>query len=134
MAKRFNIIRNIKEEIKKGNTYVAQNGNFVSADLLNNEILTQFKRDLSTNPEKIAAIPYDQYKTQALSGYTTATEVLDGICEAFNLVNDDPANAEEAAPEQTIPDLHEPETSEEVANESEHKTRKRPTAKAGDAK
>ena len=134
MAKRTNIVRIIKEEIKKGNTYVAQNGNFVSDDLLNNEILAQFKRDLSANPEKIVSVPYDQYKAQALSGYTTATEVLDGICEAFHLVNDDPSTAEEAAPEQTEPDLPDPETSEEVANDSEPKKRKRATAKAGDAK
>ena len=33
MAKRTNIIRIIKEEIKKGNTYVAPSGNFVSADM-----------------------------------------------------------------------------------------------------
>lgn len=124
MAKRTNIIRIIKNEIKKGNSYVAPNGNFVSADILNNEILAQFKSDLSANPEKIAAIPFDQYKANALAGYTTALDVLNGICEAFHLVNDDPASAEEAAP-----DLPEPVPSDSVPDKP-----KRGKAKAGDEK
>ena len=136
MAKRFNIIRNIKEEIKKGNAYVAPNGNFVSADLLNNEILAQFKRDLTADPVKTAAIPFEQYKANALAGYTTAAEVLDGICEAFHLVNDDPSTAEVAEGDDTGDAMPDPESepSEALPNNSEPEKPKRGKAKAGEAK
>ena len=48
MAKRTNIIRIIKEKIKKGTNYDAPNGNFVSADMLNREILDSYKRDITS--------------------------------------------------------------------------------------
>ena len=113
MAKRTNIIRIIKDEIKKGNNYVAPNGNFVSADMLNRDILDSYKRDLTSGSIDFSVSP-DQYKKDKLSQYTTAAEVLDGICEAFHLVNDDPDSAEAAPEDQSVPDMPEPssETSE----------------------
>ena len=122
MAKRFNIIRNIREEIKKGNLYVAPNGNFVSADLLNNEILNDFKRELVAKTVD-PSVPFSEYREQRLSGYTTALDVMNAIREAFNLATDD-----EAAPETCDPA---PETSETVPNDSEPKRGK---SKGGDAK
>ena len=101
MAKRTNIIRIIKEEIKKGNTYVAPSGNFVSADMLNREILDSYKRDLTSGSIDFSVSP-EQYKKDKLSQYTTAADVLSGICEAFHLVNDDADNAESAPEDQPV--------------------------------
>ena len=113
MAKRTNIIRIIKEEIKKGNTYVAPSGNFVSADMLNREILDSYKRELTSGSFDFS-VSLEQYKNDKLAQYTTALEVLNGICEAFHLVNDDSDNAEAAPEDQSVPDIPEPdlETSE----------------------
>ena len=140
MAKRFNIIRNIKEEIKKGNVYVTPNGNFVSADLLNKKILTQFKHELSSGNFDYSK-SLEDYKKEKLEGYTTAAEVLDGICEAFNIINDDAASAEEAPDGQEAPELPKPETSEPssdssetVSSDSEPEKPKRRKKKDGDAK
>lgn len=128
MAKRTNIIRIIKDEIKKGNNYVAPNGNFVSADMLNREIIDSYKRDLISGSIDFSVSP-EQYKKDKLSQYTTAAEVLNGICEAFNLVNDDADNAEAAPEDQSAPDMTEPspETSEPTKP-------KRGKSKAGDEK
>ena len=128
MAKRTNIIRIIKEEIKKGNTYVAPNGNFVSADMLNREIIDSYKRDLTSGSIDFSVSP-EQYKKDKLSQYTTAADVLSGICEAFHLVNDDSDNAEAAPEDQSVPDMPEPspETSEPTKP-------KRGKSKAGDEK
>ena len=113
MAKRTNIIRIIKEEIKKGNAYVAPSGNFVSANMLNREILDSYKRDLTSGSIDFSVSP-EQYKNDKLAQYTTALEVLNGICEVFHLVNDDSDNAEAASEDQSVPDMPEPssETSE----------------------
>ena len=113
MAKRTNIIRIIKEEIKKGNTYVAPSGNFVSSDMLNREILDSYKRDLTSGSIDFSVSP-EQYKNDKLAQYTTALEVLDGICEAFHLINDDPSTAEAADGGETGEVMPEPhsETSE----------------------
>ena len=128
MAKRTNIIRIIKDEIKKGNNYLAPNGNFVSADMLNREILDSYKRDLTTGSIDFSVSP-EQYKKDKLSQYTTAAEVLDGICEAFHLVNDDPSTAEAAPEDQSVPDMPEPST------ETSKPTKpKRGKSKAGDEK
>ena len=128
MAKRTNIIRIIKDEIKKGNAYVALNGNFVSADMLNREILDSYKRDLTSGSIDFSVSP-EQYKKDKLSQYTTAADVLSGICEAFHLVNDDSDNAEAAQEDQSVPDMPEPspETSEPTKP-------KRGKSKAGDEK
>ena len=128
MAKRTNIIRIIKDEIKKGNAYVALNGNFVSADMLNREILDNYKRDLTSGSIDFSLSP-EQYKKDKLSQYTTAAEVLDGICEAFHLVNDDIDNAEAAPEDQSVPDMPEPST-----DTSEPTKPKRGKSKAGDEK
>ena len=135
MAKRTNIIRIIKDEIKKGNAYVALNGNFVSADMLNREIIESYKRDLTSGAVDFSVSP-EQYKNEKLSQYTTALEVMNGICEAFHLVNDDAENADPAPEGQTVPDMPEPtsETSEPLPNDSEPEKTKRDKAKAGDLK
>ena len=128
MAKRTNIIRIIKDEIKKGNNYVAPSGNFVSADMLNREIIDNYKRDLTSGSIDFSVSP-EQYKKDKLSQYTTAAEVLDGICEAFHLVNDDPSTAEAAPEDQSVPDMPEPST------ETSKPTKpKRGKSKAGDEK
>ena len=129
MAKRTNIIRIIKDEIKKGNAYVAPNGNFVSADMLNREILDSYKRDLTSGSIDFSVSP-EQYKKDKLSQYTTAAEVLDGICEAFHLVNDDSDNAEAAPEDQSVPDMPAP-TEDTEAKPSKPKRGK---SKAGDEK
>lgn len=128
MAKRTNIIRIIKDEIKKGNVYVAPNGNFVSADMLNREILDSYKRDLTRGSIDFSVSP-EQYKNDKLAQYTTALEVLNGICEAFHLVNDDTDNVEAAPSDQSVPDM--PEPSSET---SEPTKPKRDKSKAGDEK
>lgn len=134
MAKRFNIIRNIKEEMKKGNNYVASNGNFVSGEMLHTEILNSFKRELSADPEKMCAIPFDQYKEKALSEYTSAQEVLDGICEAFHLVDNVATEESEKATQNETSivsdgDLNPPTTEQEKPSPKPKKTAKR---KCGD--
>lgn len=128
MAKRTNIIRIIKDEIKKGNAYVAPNGNFVSADMLNREIIDSYKRDLTNGSIDFSVSP-EQYKKDKLSQYTTAADVLSGICEAFHLVNDDADNAEAASEDQSVPDMPEPST-----ETSEQTKPKRGKSKAGDKK
>ena len=95
MAKRTNIIRIIKDEIKKGNVYVAPNGNFVSSEMLNSEILDSYKRDLTSGSIDFSVSP-EQYKNDKLAQYTTASEVLDCICEEFHLINDDTSTTEAA--------------------------------------
>ena len=128
MAKRTNIIRIIKDEIKKGNNYVAPNGNFVSADMLNREILDSYKRDLTSGSIDFSVSP-EQYKKDKLSQYTTAAEVLNGICEAFHLINDDHDSAEPTdAP--TEPDM--PAPTEDT--EAKQTKPKRGKSKAGDEK
>ena len=128
MAKRTNIIRIIKNEINKGNNYVAPNGNFVSADMLNREIIDRYKSDLTSGSIDFFVSP-EQYKKDKLSQYTTASEVLSGICEAFHLVNDDSDNAEVAPEDQSVPDMPEPST------ETSKPTKpKRGKSKAGDEK
>ena len=124
MAKRTNIIRIIKDEIKKGNAYVAPNGNFVSADMLNREILDSYKRDLTSGSIDFSASP-EQYKNDKLAQYTTASEVLDGICEAFHLINDDTSTAEAADGGKTGEVMPEP---------SPETKPKRGKSKAGDEK
>lgn len=95
MAKRTNIIRIINDEIKKGNVYVAPNGNFVSADMLNSEILDSYKRDLTSGSIDFSVSP-EQYKNDKLAQYTTASEVLSDMCKVFHLINDDTSTAEAA--------------------------------------
>lgn len=133
MAKRTNIIRIIKEEIKKGNTYVATNGNFVSADMLEREILADFKRGLE-NKTIDYSISFEAFKADRLATFTRAEEVLIGICEVFNRVNDDVENAEAAPEDQSVPDMPEPssDTSEPSSETSELTKPKRGKSKAGD--
>ena len=128
MAKRTNIIRIIKAEIKKGNNYVAPNGNFVSADMLNREIIGNYKRDLTSGSIDFSVSP-EQYKKDKLSQYTAAADVLSGICEVFQLVNDDSDNAEAAPEDQSVPAV--PERRSET---SEPSKQKRGKSKAGDKK
>ena len=135
MAKRTNIIRIIKDEIKKGNNYVAPNGNFVSADMLNREIIDIYKRDLTSGSIDFS-VSLEQYKKDKLSQYTTAAEVLDGICEAFHLVNDETSTAEAAdggEAGEVMPEPHS-ETSEPSPETSEPTKPKRGKSKAGDEK
>ena len=133
MAKRTNIVRIIKEEIKKGNTYVAANGNFVSADMLEREILADFKRGLE-NKTIDYSISFEAFKTDRLASFTSAAEVLSGIYEVFNRVNDDSDNEEAAPDDQSVPDMPEPdsETSEPSSETSESSKPKRGKSKAGD--
>lgn len=93
MAKRTNIIRIIKDEIKKGNAYVAPNGNFVSVEMLNREILDSYKRDLTSGSIDFSVSP-EQYKNDKLAQYTTASEVLSDMCKVFHLINDDTSTAD----------------------------------------
>ena len=115
MAKRTNIIRIIKDEIKKGNIYVATNGNFVSEDMLEREILADFKSRLDNRTIDMST-SFIVFKEDRLKEFTSAADVLSGICEAFHLVNDGPDNAEAAPEDQSVPDMPEPnsETSEPV--------------------
>ena len=128
MAKRTNIIRIIKDEIKKGNNYVAPNGNFVSADMLNREILDRYKCDLTNGSIDFSVSP-EQYKKDKLSQYTTAADVLNGICEAFHLINDDPDSAE---PTDAPTELDMPAPTEDT--EAKPTKPKRGKSKAGDEK
>lgn len=124
MAKRTNIIRIIKDEIKKGNAYVAPNGNFVSEEMLNSEILDSYKRDLTSGSIDFSVSP-EQYKNDKLAQYTTASEVLSDMCKVFHLINDDTITAEAADGGKT----------EEVMPESSTETKpKRGKSKAGDEK
>lgn len=132
MAKRTNIIRIIKDEIKKGNNYVAPNGNFVSADMLNREIIDNYKRDLTNGSIDFSVSP-EQYKKDKLSQYTTAAEVLTGICKEFNLVNDDAEAADGGEAGEVMPEPHS-ETSEPSPETSEPTKPKRGKSKAGDEK
>lgn len=133
MAKRTNILRIIKEEIKKGNTYVATNGNFVSVDMLESEILADFKRGLE-NKTIDYSISFEAFKADRLATFTRAEEVLIGICEVFNRVNDDAENTEAAPEDQTEPELPAPdsEPSETVPSDSAPEKPKRGKSKAGD--
>ena len=128
MAKRTNIIRIIKEEIKKGNTYVASNGNFVSADMLEREILADFKSRLDNRTIDMST-SFIAFKEDRLKEFTSAADVLSGICEAFHLVNDDSNNAEAAPEDQSVPDM--PEPSPETSKPTKPKPGK---SKAGDEK
>ena len=128
MAKRTNIIRIIKDEIKKGNAYVAPNGNFVSADMLNRDILDSYKRGITSGSIDFYVSP-EQYKKDKLSQYTTADEVLDGICEAFHLSNDDPDSAK---PTDAPTYLDMPAPTEDT--EAKPTKPKRGKSKAGDEK
>ena len=136
MAKRTNILRIIREEIKKGNTYVAKNGNFVSADMLNRDILAEFKRCLD-NGEVDMTTSFVEFKSLKLDQYTTAVDVLDGICEAFHLINDDP-NVAELTENPREPEINPPKDSEQLPStpdDSEEILKpKRRKTKDGDAK
>ena len=124
MAKRTNIIRIIKDEIKKGNVYVSPNGNFVSADMLNSEILDSYKRDLTRGSIDFSVSP-EQYKNDELAQYTTAPEVLSDMCKVFHLINDDTSTAEVADGGKTGEVMPEP---------SPETKPKRGKSKAGDEK
>lgn len=126
MAKRFNIIRNIKEEIKKGNTYLASNGNFVSAEMLHTEILNNFKRELTDGTLDLS-VPFDQYREKALAEYTNVKDLLDGICEAFNLVDNFTTEENEKdhpgeLSEESDKPMNEPTTEEQETSEKPKRT------------
>lgn len=103
MAKRFNIIRNIKDEIEKGNIYLDTNGNFVSEEMLERRILDDFKRAI-TNGDKVAlgqSLP--DYKKAHLEKFVKAEKVIECLDNAFpfllvsDITNEIKENAEPSA-------------------------------------
>ena len=93
--------------------------------MLNREILDSYKRDLTSGSIDFSVSP-EQYKKDKLSQYTTAAEVLNGIYEVFNRVNDDAEAADGGETGEVMPEPHS-ETSEPAKP-------KRGKSKAGDEK
>lgn len=102
MAKRTNILRIIGEEIKKGNIYIAANGNFVSEVMLNDTILGLFKSGLDNKTVDIT-VSFADFKSEKLKEYTTAQAVYDNLCERYHMcyeASEKPEQKPDEKPEQ----------------------------------
>ena len=84
MAKRINLQKTIEGEIEKGNIYVMENGNFVSADNLEKGILDDFKRGLTDGSIAITT-SLEQYKQEYLNGLRKAEDLLSHINNFFTV-------------------------------------------------
>lgn len=84
MAKYTNVVRIIKKEIEKGNIYMTEKGNFVSADYVNSNVKEQFLKDLKS--EKISFnTSFEEYAKDKTEKVVSADEVLSKIISDFGI-------------------------------------------------
>ena len=82
MAKRTNLQTIINNEISKGNIFVRDNGNFVSEEHLNREILDDFKRGITDGSIPVS-VSFEQYKGEQLATMRKAEDVLAHVSKLF---------------------------------------------------
>ncbi len=97
MAKYTNVVRIIKKEIEKGNIYMTEKGNFVSAEYVNSNVKEQFLKDLKS--EKIPfTTSFDEYAKDKTEKVVSATEVLSKIIVDFGIKTESEETTEEEKP------------------------------------
>ena len=106
MAKRTNIINVLVNEIRKGNVFLQENGNFVSEDMTSNNIQEMYIKALRNGEVSMDTTP-EQFKQKALEGNKKAEDLLKVIKEFLGIK------------EMTETDMNPPvETSEQKGNVS----------------
>ena len=87
MAKRTNITRIIKNEIEKGNIYVADNGNFFSGEMIESGIKEDFAKEVR-KPDFDISMTLEQFKQKKLEGMKKAEDLLSHINTFFGITEE----------------------------------------------
>lgn len=82
MAKRTNIERIIKNEIEKGNIYIVEGGNLVSAEMLEKNVQEDFIKALRAGEIPVTE-SMETFKEKRLAGMKKAEDLLTHINSFF---------------------------------------------------
>lgn len=83
--KNFNLIRNLEDEIAKGNVYLDKKSNTVSADALTKRIMSDYKKYLESSEADLNK-SFNDFKIEKLSEYTRTLDVIVALKMTFNFV------------------------------------------------